>query len=336
MSSPISFQAIRIFEEDGRFEQRIVERSTEDLPEGEVLIQVHYSSLNYKDALSASGNRGVTRNYPHTPGVDASGIVAASTDPDFKAGDSVIVTSYDLGMKTDGGFGEYIRVPAAWVLPLPEDLTLQEAMIYGTAGFTAAQSFWELQTAGCKPENDPVLVTGAAGGVGSIAVRLLLKAGYEVAAVSGHDTGKSLLKELGVQQILDREDAVDDGNRPLLKTQWNGVIDNVGGLPLSTALKTTKPGGVITTCGNVAGAELSTTVFPFILRGLRLIGIDSQNCPYDLRKKLWELLASDWKLPNLNAGLKEVSMEEMMNEIELILRSKVKGRIVLRHKVRED
>ena len=142
MSSPISFQAIRIFEEDGKFEQRIVERSTEDLPEGEVLIQTHYSSLNYKDALSASGNRGVTRNYPHTPGVDASGIVAASTDPDFKVGDSVIVTSYDLGMNTDGGFGEYIRVPAAWVLPLPEGLTLQEAMIYGTAGFTAAQSFW--------------------------------------------------------------------------------------------------------------------------------------------------------------------------------------------------
>ncbi len=336
MSSPISFQAIRIFEEDGKFERRIVERSTEDLPEGEVLIQVHYSSLNYKDALSASGNRGVTRNYPHTPGVDASGIVAASTDPDFKAGDSVIVTSYDLGMKTDGGFGEYIRVPAAWVLPLPEDLTLQEAMIYGTAGFTAAQSFWELQTAGCKPENGPVLVTGAAGGVGSIAVRLLLKAGYEVAAVSGNDTGKSLLKELGVQQILDREDAVDDGNRPLLKTQWNGVIDNVGGLPLSTSLKTTKPGGVITTCGSVAGAELSTTVWPFILRGLRLIGIDSQNCPYDLRKKLWELLATDWKLPNLSAGLKEVLMEEMMNEIELILRSEVKGRVVLRHKVAED
>ncbi|MBT6728761.1 MAG: YhdH/YhfP family quinone oxidoreductase [Deltaproteobacteria bacterium] len=331
MSSPISFQAIRIFEEDGKFEQRIVERSTGDLPEGEVLIQVHFSSLNYKDALSASGNRGVTRNYPHTPGVDASGIVAASTDPDFKAGASVIVTSYDLGMNTDGGFGEYIRVPATWVLPLPEGLTLQEAMIYGTAGFTAAQSFWELQTAGCKPENGPVLVTGAAGGVGSIAVRLLLKGGYEVAAVSGHDTGKSLLKELGVQQILDRKDAVDDGNRPLLKTQWNGVIDNVGGLPLSTALKTTKPGGVITTCGNVAGAELSTTVFPFILRGLRLIGIDSQNCPYDLRKKLWGLLATDWKLPNQNAGLKEVSMEEMMNEIVLILRSEVKGRVVLRH-----
>ena len=335
MSSSISFQAIRIFEEDGKFEQRIVERITEDLPEGEVLIQVHYSSLNYKDALSASGNRGVTRNYPHTPGVDASGIVAASTDPDFKAGDSVIVTSYDLGMKTDGGFGEYIRVPAAWVLPLPEGLTLQEAMIYGTAGFTAAQSFWELETAGCKPENGPVLVTGAAGGVGSIAVRLLLKAGYEVAAVSGHDTGKSLLKELGVQQILDREDVVDDSNRPLLKTQWNGVIDNVGGLPLSTALKTTKPGGVITTCGNVAGAELSTTVFPFILRGLRLIGIDSQNCPHTLRKQLWQHLATDWKLPSLKVGLKEVSMEGILNEIELILRSEVKGRIVLRHKAAE-
>jgi len=331
MSSPISFQAIRIFEEDGKFEQHIVERSTVDLPEGEVLIQVHYSSLNYKDALSASGNRGVTRNYPHTPGVDASGIVAASTDPDFQAGDSVIVTSYDLGMNTDGGFGEYIRVPAAWVLRLPEELTLQEAMIYGTAGFTAAKSFWELKMAGCKPENGPILVTGAAGGVGSISVRLLLNSGYEVAAVSGHDHGKALLKELGVQQILGREEAIDTGTRPLLKSKWNGVIDSVGGLPLATALKATQPGGVITTCGNIAGAELSTTVFPFILRGLRLIGIDSQNCPHALRKQLWQHLASDWKLQNLKVGLKEVAIEGMLNEIESILRSEVKGRVVLRH-----
>ena len=335
MSSPISFQAIRIFEEDSKFEQRIVDRNTEELPEGDVLIQVHYSSLNYKDALSASGNRGVTRHYPHTPGVDASGIVAASTDPDFKAGDSVVVTSYDLGMSIDGGFGEYIRVPAKWILPLPEGLSLQETMIYGTAGFTAAQSFWELKSAGCKPENGLVLVTGAAGGVGSIAVRLLLNSGYEVAATSGHDTGKALLKELGVQQILDREEMVDLGNRPLLKPQWNGVIDNVGGIPLATALKTTKPGGVITTCGNVAGAELSTTVFPFILRGLRLIGIDSQNCPYALRKQLWQHLATDWKLPNLKVGLKEVSMAGISNEIELMLRSEVKGRVVLRHKAAE-
>ena len=332
MSSPISFQAIRIFEEDGKFVQRIIERSTEDLPEGEVLIQVHYSSLNYKDALSSSGNRGVTRHYPHTPGIDASGIVAASTDPDFKAGDSVVVTSYDLGMSIDGGFGEYIRVPAKWILPLPEGLSLQETMIYGTAGFTAAQSFWELKVAGCIPDNGPILVTGAAGGVGSISVRLLLNEGYEVAAVSGHNHGKALLRELGVKQILDREEAVDSGNRPLLKPQWNGVIDNVGGIPLATALKTTKPGGVITTCGNVAGAELSTTVFPFILRGLRLIGIDSQNCPYALRKQLWQHLATDWKLPNLKVGLKEVSMEGILNEIELMLRSEVKGRVVLRHK----
>ena len=176
---------------------------------------------------------------------------------------------------------------------------------------------------------------GAAGGVGSISVRLLLNEGYEVAAVSGHDHGKALLRELGVKQILDREEAVDSGNRPLLKPQWNGVIDNVGGIPLATALKTTKPGGVITTCGNVAGAELSTTVFPFILRGLRLIGIDSQNCPYALRKQLWQHLATDWKLQNLKVGLKEVAIEGMLNEIESILRSEVKGRVVLRHKAAE-
>ena len=173
-------------------------------------------------------------------------------------------------------------------------------------------------------------MTGAAGGVGSIEVRLLLKAGYEVAAVSGHDTGKSLLKELGVQQILDREDAVDDGNRPLLKTQWNGVIDNVGGLPLSTALKTTKPGGVITTCGNVAGAELSTTVFPFILRD-SVIGIDSKNCLYDLRKKLWDLLATDWKLPNLNAGLKR-SFDGGNDERDRIDTFRSQRQVVLRHR----
>jgi putative YhdH/YhfP family quinone oxidoreductase len=163
----------------------------------------------------------------------------------------------------------------------------------------------------------------------------LLNRGYEVAAVSGHDTGKALLKELGVQQILDREEVIDSGNRPLLKPQWNGVIDNVGGLPLATALKTTLPGGVITTCGNVAGAELSTTVFPFILRGLRLIGVDSQNCPYSLREKLWQHIATDWKLPNLETGLKEVSIGGMLNEIEAILRSDVKGRVILRHKFEE-
>ena len=326
-----TFQALRVFEEDGQFVRRIVERSVDELPAGEVLVQVHYSSLNYKDALSASGNRGVTRNFPHTPGIDASGVVVASKQAGIAVGDSVIVTSYDLGMNTEGGFGEYIRVPGEWVIPQPQGLNLQEAMVYGTAGFTAAQSVWELEAAGCQKEKGPILVTGAAGGVGSIAVRLLLQAGYQVVGVTGHAEGRALLEQLGVSTILGRDEVSDDGKRPLLKPRWNGVIDNVGGLPLAHALKTTNPGGVVTTCGNVAGAELPITVFPFILRGLKLIGIDSQNCERALRLQLWEKLATDWKLANLQSGVKEVTMEGMLAEVEAILRSDVKGRVVLRH-----
>ena len=324
------FKAMVVEEtEDKTFTRQIRDKAVEELPKGEVLIKVSYSSLNYKDALSASGNKGVTRKYPHTPGIDAAGVVVESLSPDFSPGDDVIVTSYDLGMNTSGGYGQYIRVPAGWVVSLPDNLTLRESMAYGTAGFTAGISVFKLEENGVTPDQGEILVTGASGGVGSMAVSILAKCGYQVAAVSGKAAERQFLMDIGAKEILSREDATDNSGKALLKGRWAGVVDTVGGEILATAIKSTQLHGVITCCGNVASPKLNTTVFPFILRGVSLYGIDSQNCPMDTRDRIWQKLAGDWKLDTLVQLTTETTLEGLDENIDRILKGQLKGRVIV-------
>ncbi|MTI49122.1 YhdH/YhfP family quinone oxidoreductase [Sporosalibacterium faouarense] len=328
--SNIKFKAMLVSEiEDKKFSREIVTRQLKDLPKGDVLINVKYSSLNYKDALSSIGNRGVTRNYPHTPGIDAAGIIVESNNDNFEAGDEVIVTGYDLGMNTSGGFGEYIRVPAEWVVKLPENLTLRESMIYGTAGFTAALSVYKLVNSGIKPDDGNILVTGATGGVGSTAISILSKIGYNVIAATGKTHEKDMLLGIGAKDIVDRREIDDDSGRPLLKARWAGVIDTVGGNMLSTAIKTTNYGGSITCCGNVADHKFSTSVYPFILKGVTLFGIDSVQCPMDIRLNIWKKLSSDWKPNTLNDNVNEISLKGLNEKIDMMLDGKHKGRTIV-------
>lgn len=314
--------------QDNRFVRSIKERSISDLSDGDVLVHVSNSSLNYKDALSATGNRSVTRKYPHTPGIDAAGIVEESRNKTIQKGDAVIVTSYDLGMNTSGGFGQYIRIPADWVVPLPQGLTLKESMIYGTAGFTAGLSVFSL-THTVKPDQGDILVTGATGGVGSITTAILSKLGYHVVAVSGKPDAADFLRNLGARRIVTREEVSDESRRPLLKSAWAGVVDTVGGNILATAIKSTHPWGTVTTCGMVASPDLPLTVFPFILRGIKLIGINSQSCPMKHRQFIWKRLASDWKIDHLETLCREVSLEELNPLIDTILKGGIKGRTVV-------
>jgi len=313
------------------FERSIIKRDVAALPAGELLIKVHYSALNYKDALSATGHKGITRQYPHTPGVDAAGEVVASEHADFQVGEQVIVTGYDLGMNTPGGFGGYIRVPSSWAVKRPPTLSLQDSMIYGTAGFTAAQALLKLQHQGIQPEQGPILVTGASGGVGSLAVALLAQLGYHVVAMSGKAQAQDWLKQLGAKDIVTREHLNEAPHRPLLPSQWAGVIDTVGGEVLVNALRSTRYRGAVACCGLVAGSELSLTVFPFILRGISLLGIDSAACPMTTRLQIWSLLAGDWKLNNLASFITECDLTAL-NEIYIdkLLQGQVQGRVVVR------
>ena len=324
----VRFQAMVVRETDSKtFTRGIEERSVGDLPDGEVCIRVHFSSLNYKDALSATGNRGVTRSFPHTPGIDAAGVVESSSSPEFSPGDSVIVTSYDLGMNTSGGFGQYIRVPADWVVPLPRGLTPEESMVLGTAGFTAAMSVDRL-VPDVAPSNGPVLVTGATGGVGSLACAVLSRLGYEVAAVSGKpDDG--FLSALGVTEVIPRTDFLENTDAPMLKPKWAGVVDTVGGDILTAAIKSTMESGIVTCCGLVASPKLSMTVFPFILRGVALFGIDSQHCPMPLRRELWTHLAGDWKPQLPDAMTQKIGLGDLDPYIDRILKGQIKGRTLV-------
>ena len=313
---------------DETFNRRIGQRHIDDLPKGDLLIRVRYSSLNYKDALSATGNKAVSRNFPHTPGIDAAGEVVEDKSGIFDAGDKVIVTGWDLGMNTPGGYGEYIRVPAQWALPVPNGLDLKTSMMLGTAGLTAGLSVHEL-TSQVDSDAGDILVTGATGGVGSLAVAILSTIGYRVTAVTGKSAEVDFLKGLGASQVVSREEVTEQAERPMLKERWAGAVDVVGGAMLAAVLKSTCYGGAVTCCGLVGSPELPVNVFPFILRGVRLIGIDSVQCPHDVRQQVWEKLGGGWQI-GLEPLVTEVSLEDLEQPIQDILQGKLKGRILVR------
>ncbi len=324
------FKAYEVSEiAEKEFAGAVVEKAIDDLPAGDVLIQVEYSSLNYKDALSASGNKAVTRHFPHTPGIDAAGVVAATDSDRFKVGDAVLVTGYDLGMNTAGGFGQYIRVPAAWVIPLSAGLGAADAMRLGTAGFTAALCVEKLLHNGLDREGGEVLVTGATGGVGVIATMLLAQLGFQVAASTGKESSHEFLKDLGANSIVDRAELAEDSSRPLLAERWNGAVDVVGGATLFNVIKSLKYGTSVAACGLVQSPQFDATVLPFILRGVNLLGVDSVELPLSQKRSTWEKLAGEWKLNNLAQVCEEISLQDLDACLKKLLTGGAKGRYLL-------
>jgi len=325
-----TYKALVIREDDGVFSKEIEEVPFSFLLENEVLIKVAFAGLNYKDALSASGHKGITKQFPHTPGVDAAGEVVESSNAEIAVGQKVIVTSYDLGMNTNGGFAEYIRVPSKWVVPLPVGLTLKESMVMGTAAFTAALAVEKMEKIGQRPEMGEVVVTGASGGVGSMAVAILSKKGYRVVAASGKQEQYAWLKTIGAKRCISRDGVNDDSGRALLSAQWAGGIDTVGGNTLHTLVKSCAKEGSIAVCGLVDSHELAMTVYPLILNGVNILGIDSAETPLNRRKKIWEKLAFEYKPENLKSMTKVVDLNEISSYMDEILKGETVGRVVAR------
>lgn len=321
--------------EDGKYKSSFKSLDTDDLDKNDVLIKVKYSSLNYKDGLSAKGHKGITRQYPHTPGVDATGIVVRSSTTEFEIGDEVIVTGYDLGMNTNGGFAEFISVPKEWVIPLPNGITPKESMIFGTAGMTAAMCVHELIKHEITPKKGSVLVTGATGGVGSLAVAILGNLGYNVVAVTGKLDKINFLKKIGASEVIGRKEVYDETGKPLLQRKWAGAIDVVGGNTLSTIFRSMDYGGAVCVVGLVASPELNTNVYPFLQRGVSLIGVDSAEKKLDLKKYLWTLLSSKMKPYNLDIIYKEVGLLDIQPEIDKILQGQQVGKILINCEVSE-
>lgn len=324
------FRALRVFEENGAYVPRMVERSLDELPAGDVVVRVAWSSLNYKDALSLSGNKGVTRRYPHTPGIDAAGTVESSTSPVFAPGDRVIVTGHDLGMNTDGGYGERIRVPAGWIVPMPAALDARTAMALGTAGLTAALCVDSLLQVGITPSLGDVLVTGATGGVGSIAIMLLAQQGFRVVAGTGKPDRVDWLKSIGAAEVVSREELLEGTGKAMLKERWAGAVDTVGGDILFNAVKATRYGGSVACCGLTAGASFQANVFPFILRGVNLLGVDSVELPLEVKILMWDMLANEWPLPDLSSIVEEIGVEDVPAHGERMLRGESVGRTLVR------
>jgi acrylyl-CoA reductase (NADPH) len=308
---------------------KIVERTVDDLPEGDLLIRVHYSSLNFKDALAVGGRPGVIRRYPLTPGIDAAGEVVRCTDGTFAPGDPVVVTGFDLGVAVPGGFGQYVRIPSAWAVKLPVGLTLRESMALGTAGFTAALAVLKLRHAGLKAGCEEMLVTGASGGVGSVAVSILASEGCRVVAVSGKPERHSFIKRLGAAEVIGRQEILGSSDKGLLPERWSGAIDVVGGGTLADVLKSTRYGGAVASCGLAGSSDLPLNVFPFILRGVSLHGVDSVHCPMGNRLRIWGKLAAEWKPPLLDEMTRECPLVDLPEQAETMLAGRMFGRLVV-------
>jgi len=324
-----TFKAFVVKKESNKFVRTIETKFLEELPHGDVLIRVHYSSLNYKDGLSCIGNVGVTRKYPHIPGIDASGVVVSSNGINFKEGDNVFVIGTELGMNHWGGFSQYIRVPESWVTLLPEDLTLKDAMIFGTAGLTAALAVYELINQKITIDLSPILVTGSTGGIGTFSVGILSKLGYNVTASTGKKTSNDFLMNLGVNNVIDRLEVDDKTGMILLKQKWAACIDTVGGNILSTILRSSKDKAIIVSTGMVSSQNFNLTVMPFILRGIKLVGINTQSTSFEVRNQIWKLLANSWKPINFEQIYTECNLEELDSFIDEILSGEIIGRIIV-------
>lgn len=324
------FRAYRIFEEAGGIHAHWADLTLDALDPGEVVIRTHYSSVNYKDALAATGKGRIIRRFPCVGGIDAAGVVESSEDSRFAPGDAVLVTGYDLGVAHDGGYSEYVRVPADWVVPLPQGLTLFEAMALGTAGFTAALAIHLLEHNGLEPAAGKVIVTGATGGVGSLAIAMLAQRGYSVTALTGKASESAYLRSLGAEAVLLRDDVDFDSGRPLEKGQWAGALDAVGGATLAWLTRTMQPHGGIASFGNAGGAELNTTVFPFILRGVRLLGVDSAATPMPLRRQVWQRLATDLRPEKLTDIANEVPFSALPGVFDRLVHGQAHGRNVVK------
>ncbi|MCX8083357.1 MAG: YhdH/YhfP family quinone oxidoreductase [Calditerrivibrio sp.] len=322
-----SFKAVVVEEIDGKFEIKLKEKEVDALPSGDVLVNVKYSSINYKDALSCSGNKGVTKSYPHTPGIDAAGIVEESTCDEFRKGDEVIVIGFDLGMNTPGGFAEYIRVPKSWVVKKPSGLSLREYMIYGTAGVTAALSVDKLIQYGIKVGYGKIAVTGATGGVGLFSIAILSGLGYDVVAITGKMEEADYLKSFGAKEVVDRKEFEQVNTKALLKPQFIAAVDTVGGEVLVNVIKSINYGGAVAVCGMAFSPNISLTVFPFILRGVSLLGIDS----VEIRKNdILNKISNVYKLENLDRFSTEIGLEDISGAVEKIKKGEVKGRYLVR------
>ncbi|WP_339194773.1 acryloyl-CoA reductase [Solibacillus sp. FSL R5-0449] len=325
-----NFKALVVNNEE-QFTVDVKELSLNDLPEGDVLLKVEYSSINYKDSLAAIPDGNIVKSYPFVPGIDLAGTVISSENPQFKEGDKVIATSYEIGVTHFGGYSEYARIPSEWLVPLPEGLSLKEAMVIGTAGFTAALSVQRLEENNVTPDKGKVLVTGATGGVGSFAVAILSKLGYEVEASTGKESEHAFLKSLGATSVVPREEVYDGKVRALGKQKWAAAVDPVGGEPLASLLSQIHYGGSVAVSGLTAGTKLPSTVFPFILRGVNLLGIDSVYCPMDTRLNVWNRLATDFKPDNLEQLIQqEITLEQLPEALPTLLKGQAKGRTIVK------
>ncbi|OES46661.1 NADPH:quinone oxidoreductase family protein [Domibacillus iocasae] len=324
------FYALIVDKTEDNFSVDVKKIGMEELPQGEVLIKTAYSGINYKDGLASIPDGKIVRSYPFIPGIDLAGTVVSSSDSRFQEGDEVIATSYEIGVSHFGGYSEYARIPADWIVPLPKGLTLKEAMIFGTAGFTAALSVQRLEENGLQPDQGNVLVTGATGGVGSFAVSMLAGRGYNVVASTGKDSEKDYLIKLGAKEIVSREDVYNGKIKALDKEQWAGAVDPVGGETLAAVLSKISYKGSVAVSGLTGGTNVPTSVFPFILRGVNLLGIDSVNCPMETRRKIWERMATDLKPEDLSTFVQQTAtLEELPAILPTILQGKMRGRVIV-------